>query len=312
MPRSSSWAPAFASLALASCLREQPALERVGAVRAALPAWRDRTAHDNPASGSLERRDGKGASVSIAWDADERTGALAEAEAQLAAGLAGGSISPARPIAGHDAVAVDAGDAKALVWRCDKTHRLLRLVANDRAAGKVDLPALGADVFCHQIGDKPVNAEVPVADTALLGAGWSFARRNPASASWLHEDAVLTLFAGQHTAAPRDEAVALAVAPGWARAAGLAEPHADRAERAAGPGRHAEVRVYGRALLDRKPVRFTLHLWRCLARGRSHAALVFAQDREGPASPAASSATPAARGAWTPYDEAPLAVRCHG
>jgi hypothetical protein len=291
---------ALLPLALLACQREGPEPEKFGQVWSALPAWRTRTASGGPAHGALERRDGQGAIVSLAWDADDRRGPASEVEALVVAGL--GPTASARPaiaVGAHPALEVAAGESRTLVWRCEKTRRLLRLSLNDKAAAKADAERLAAGIGCHSVADKPVNGEVPVADTALLGPGWRFARRQPASAAWLRDDAVLTLFAGQHAPGPRDPETAAKVAPAWVAAAGLQDAQVASVGWAPGPAKHQALRVVGRARLDGRPVRFTLFLWRCLPRGRSHAALVFTQEA-------------AATAAGTPHDAALLAVRCHG
>lgn len=294
-------------LALLGC-RERVAVERFGGVRIGLPDWKERAALGSPVSGSLERRDREGAAVVLGWDADERPGAPSEAEALAAAGLGQAAVARASAAGagGHAGVEVTAGEASTLVWRCDKTRRLLRLAVDERAAAKVDLRALAARTACHAPGDKPVNGEVPAADVALLGEGFRFARRQPAAAAWLHEDAVVTLFSGLRTPGPRDPDAALQLAPGWALAAGLAQPRALAANWVAGPSRHQALRVIGRALLDGAPVRFTLLQWRCIARGKSFAAIVFTRDAARPA------ALPSPVERWTPHDGALSGVRCHG
>jgi len=287
----------LAVAALLACSRDQLAPEKVYGIRSALPAWPERFLQGGPASGTLERRDGRGGSVALSWDADERGGAVTEAEALAAAGLGAGTSASPGEVSTHRAFLVSSESAKVLVWRCDKTRRLLRLVTSPG----VDPVPLSPGLGCHAVGDKPVNGEVPVADTALLGPRWRFARRQPASASWLREDAVLTLFAGQRAAGPRDFDAAQKLAPGWAAAAGLRAALVEGAAFTEGPRRHRAVRVRGRARLDGRPVRFTLDFWRCIARGRSHAALVFAEE-----------ATERAEGQWTAQDQALAAVRCHG
>ncbi len=299
---------AACALALAGC-QEKKVVERFAGVRLIVPAWQDRTALGASSSGLLERRDRQGAVVNLKWDPDERHGVPGEAEALLAAAPGAGaktSVTVAlERVDGHPATLVESGGGT-LVWRCDKTGRLLRLSVNEQALAQVSLASLAAGVACHVPGDKPVNGEVPVADAALLGEGWHFARRQPASAAWLHDDAVLTLFSGTHTQSPREPEVAIKLAAGWTAAAGLTRPTGLAAERAEGPQHHQVLRVTGRALLDGAPVRFTLLQWRCIAKGKSFAALVFTKDAAVPAATAASGK------AWTPFDAALNAVRCHG
>jgi hypothetical protein len=293
---------AAAAAALVGCSRDPLVPEKFAAIRSALPAFKDRVAQGNAGSGTLERKDGKGGAVALSWDADERAGLPSDVEALLVSGFASATVAPAaEPISTHPVVEVTSGDARTLVWRCDKSRRLLRLSVNEGAAGKVDLRSVASGVSCHAIGDKPVNGEVPVVDTALLGPAWSFARRQPASASWLREDAVLTLFAGLRAPGVRDPETAAKVAPAWVQAAGLQSPKLESTTWVDGPAKHKALRVIGRAELDKRPVRFTLYLWRCLPRGKSHAALVFAQDRGGPAGVAD----------WTGHDGALSAARCH-
>ena len=290
----------------AACARDPLAPDKFGQIRSALPAFKDRVTTGGPASGTLERKDGKGAVVSLAWDPDERAGAPTETEALVVAGFAPGGAAAAagEPIAAHAVVEVTAPDAaKTLVWRCEKSRRLLRLGMNEAAASKADLRSVATGVACHAIGDKAVNGEVPVADSALLEPAWHFERRQPASASWLREEAVLTLFAGQRAPGVRDLETASKIAPGWISAAGLTAAKLQAPTWTAGPARHQAIRIAGTAMLDQRPVRFTLLLWRCIARGKSHAAIVFSQQRPG------ATATDAN---WTGHDGALLATRCHG
>ena len=298
--------PLLLVLGLSACARDPLAPDKFGQIRSALPAFRDRVSTGGPASGTLERKDGKGAIVSLSWDPDERAGAPSETEALVVAGFTPGAAAAGNgePIATHAVVEITGPDAaRTLVWRCEKSRRLLRLMMNEPAAAKADLRSVATGIACHAIGDKPVNGEVPVADSALLEPAWHFERRQPASASWLRDDAVMTLFAGQRAPGVRDLETAAKLAPAWIAAAGLSAPKLQAPTWTPGPARHQAIRMAGTALLDKRQVRFTLLLWRCIARGKSHAAIVFSQARPG--------ATPTDVN-WTGHDGALLATRCHG
>ena len=131
-----------------------------GGVRAQLPEWAERKAEGGPGAGALQRssrpssRSGQppepGAGrVSLSWEADARTGLPADDEAWLTAALGPEAtlLEPARQalgkgaagpeVQGHAAALIEAGSARALVWRCDKTGRLLRLSREGTAPGSV-------------------------------------------------------------------------------------------------------------------------------------------------------------------------------
>jgi hypothetical protein len=127
-----------------------------------------------------------------------------------------------------------------------------------------------------------------------LGAPFRFASRGRGSISWMNEDAVMTLFAGQSLPAPRDADAARKAAPEWVAAAGLSDVRAEEAGPAQGPQGHPAVAVRGVASLDGQAVRWTLLFWRCLQRQKTFAAVIFARAATSP-------------------DAAPLlAARCHG
>src|SRR5205807_3128288 len=118
--------------ALCACARDPLEQVRFGQLRGALPAWRDKAAHGSAGSGSLERRDGKGAVAALSWDADERPGAPTALEARLAAGMGPAAAATPGSVSNHPAVELTEGDARAVVWRCDRTRRLLRLSLNEQ------------------------------------------------------------------------------------------------------------------------------------------------------------------------------------
>lgn len=287
----------LASAILLACLpscRERLVRESAGGVRFALPAWPHRNAQAAAAAGFVERADGKGDRVILSWDVDARIGKPGFALARDASGVARGEILPAT-VAGHEAWLLS---DKALVWRCDKTGRLLRLVADGEHAPAV--AALAPQVDCHGAAGL-TNGDVPSASIAALGPAWRFAHRGPASLSWLRDDAVLTLFAGQSLPVPASTEAAREAASAWTAAAGLTGSVPQSAQSGEGPQGHPALRVTGTAKLDGAPVRWTLLSWRCIQRQRSFAALVFA--RAGQAD---------APGDHTGHDAALLSARCHG
>ena len=280
--------------------------EFVGEVRAALPDWKESVRSGDPAAGFVERRDRSG-SVLVGWNADaralpapgEQEAPPSPDEALAASGLAAARDAGRGPvIEGHPSELVVADGARALVWRCERSGRTLRLVAQGRTP---PLEALAARVRCHAPEQRPVNGDVPAASSAALGAGFLLAHRGPASATYLRDDAVLVLFAGQLAEPPGDLIEAAHLAPGWAAAAGLRDAVVKSGGGARGPEQHPASRVIGTASLDGRPVRFTLLFWSCLQRARSYVALVIAQP-------------PALTGDadWTGHDEVLLAARCHG
>ena len=281
-------------LALSAC--RPPALEdeQLGGVRARLPDWPDRKAEGGPGAGSLLRAKRGAASgearVQLWWEADARAGLPTDEEALLAASLGpqAALVQPARravgtgiagpEVYGHAAALVEAGGAQALVWRCDKSGRLLRLL---REGDAPPLETLAAGVKCHRYGERPADGDVPAAGVASLGPAWRLARRNPASAAWLADDAVLTLFAAQLAPLPVDLVEAAHLVPGWATAAGLQVPEVRGGVRASGPQGHPALRFDGEAVLDGRPVRFRFLWWRCQARARTYGALVVTQAKKG-------------------------------
>lgn len=316
------WRPGLAALvALAAACGAKLRPEYVGGVQVALPNWKDSVRSDDPAAGFLERRNGSG-SVLVAWDADARSlpapgdqqaspSPLSPDEALAASGLAKGhDEGRGPPVDGHPSELVEAGGARALVWRCDRSGRILRVVAQGSTPS---LEVLAAQVRCHGPGQRPVNGDVPAASSAALGAGFRLAHRGPASATYLRDDAVLVLFAGQRTDPPRDLVEAAHLAPGWGRAAGLDSVVVKSGGAARGPQQHPATRVIGTATLDGRPVRFALLTWGCIQRARSYVALVVAQvpaASRGQDAPAKSDTS--AEGDWTGHDSVLLAARCHG
>ena len=163
---------ALASAILLVCLpgcRERLVLESAGGVRFALPAWPHRGAQPAPSAGFVERADGKGDRVFLGWDVDARTGKPTFALAREASGVLKGEVLPAT-VAGHEAWRLS---DRALVWRCDKTGRLLRLVIEGEAP---PLDELASHVDCHA-GGTTANGDVPSASTAALGPAWRFGHR---------------------------------------------------------------------------------------------------------------------------------------
>ncbi len=210
-------ATAILPVSLSGC-RERLVLESAGGVRFALPAWPHRSAQPSPSAGFVERADGKGDRVWLGWDVDARTGKPDFALAREARGVSRGDITAAT-VAGHEAWRLS---ERALVWRCDKTGRLLRLVVEGGHAPS--LGDLARQVDCHpgggsSPGGSTANGDVPSASIAALGPAWRFAHRGRGSSSWLRDDAVLTLFAGQS----RPLSTGAEAAPAWAAAAGLTD-----------------------------------------------------------------------------------------
>ena len=278
---------AEASGILPGC-RQELRTETAGGVQFGLPAWPDHGGQADPANGRVERSDGRGSRVSIAWDVDPRPGAVDEDLARAAAPLesadaTGGSVG------GHRAVLLRGPKGAEIVWRCDRTSRLFRLAAEGPRSPEI--ANLAAQVRCH--GDPIVaNGDVPAAAISSLGPDWRFGGRGRGSISWLREDAVLTFFAGQSLPPPRDAQAARREARSWVAAAGLSDPAPQEAEPAAGPQAHPALKVRGTASLDGRPVRWTLLFWRCLQRQRSFAAIVFSEGE--------------------PDADSLLAARCHG
>ena len=282
-------------------------LEHVGLVQFAVPAkWQERGKQADPSAGYVERVDGQGSRVLIGWDMDPRSVPLTLDDARLATGLDDAQQGAAQEVAGHTAVALQSGAARALVWRCEKTKRLLRLQTDGPHAPALE--RLVPHVSCHG-ASSATNGEVPTAASAALGAEWRFGHRGRGSVAWMRDDSVLTLFAGQLQPSPRTPEAARKVAAGWVQAAGLSAVQVQDAQLAQGPQGHPGVKLHGTAQLDGQPVRFTLLFWRCLQRQRSFAAVVFARER----APAAAGA-PAAHDVkdFTGSDSALLAARCHG
>lgn len=307
---------AGAALLVPGCRREA-ALVADGAfgVRGLLPQWRERHLEGDEATGVLERVHPKGVQagrVQLAWEVDARAGLLlAEAAAAFSSLGDGARIAQAARLeeggrvprgaldaGGHSATLVEAGTAQALVWRCPISGRSVRLVRDGLAP---PLEQLLPGLRCHKVGDRAVNGEVPTAAATLLGPGWRLARRNPAAAHWLQDEALLTLFAGQLTPPPKDLVEAGRLAPGWAEAAGLKGAQVLTGTRAPGPQGHPAVRLQGAATLDGRELRWALLQWRCVVRKRTFGALVAAR----PLAAAASEE-------WTGHDGALLAARCHG
>ena len=253
-----------------------------------LPAFAAKSEKDDAASGFIERADGSGSRVAISWDVDPRPGPVAEKVARAATGLASAEALRTQ-VAGHEAILLRDMRGATLVWRCEKSGRLFRLASEGPRAP--DVARLAKTVHCH--ADRlQTNGDVPAVAMAALGAPFRFANRGRGTISWMNEDEVMTLFAGQAVPAPRDADAARLAAPEWIAAAGLTDARADGAELAQGPQGHPAIAVHGGASLDGHAVRWTLLFWRCLQRQKTFAAVIFGQK--------------------TP-DAAPLlAARCHG
>jgi hypothetical protein len=324
----------LALLALSACKPPTLAPDAFGGLRADLPDWADRKAEGTPGTGSITRSKRGAGRVQLSWESDPRTGLPGDEEVMLAAALGKGSqitTSARRPageagrgfvrgpveVQGHPAALLDADGGHALVWRCDKTGRLLRLVSEGEGAPWLE--AMAPSIKCHQFKDHPADGDVPAASASLLGPAWRLAKRNPASAVWLMDEAVLTLFAAQQAPPPVDLVEAAHLVPVWAVAAGLRAPEVRQGVRATGPQGHPALRFEGEATLDGRAVRFSFLWWRCQARSRTYGALVVTEAKAAAAAASAAKAPPAtaapappAQAGWTGHDGVLLAGRCHG
>jgi hypothetical protein len=328
-----SLAALLSALLLCACKPPTLASDSFGNVRADLPDWADRKAEGTPGTGSITRSKRGAGRVQLSWESDPRTGLPGDEEVMLAAALGKGSqitTSARRPageggrgflrgpveVQGHPAALLDADGGHALVWRCDKTARLLRLASEGE--GGPWLEAMAPSIKCHQFKDHPADGDVPAASASLLGPAWRLVRRNPASAVWLTDEAVLTLFAAQQAPLPVDLVEAAHLVPVWAAAAGLKGPAVRAGVRATGPLGHPALRFEGEATLDGRAVRFSFLWWRCLARSRTYGALVVTEAKAAAAAagavapPATGAPAPPAAVGWTGHDGALLAGRCHG
>jgi hypothetical protein len=326
---------ALSLLTLSSCKPPTLAPDAFGNVRADLPDWPDRKAEGTPGAGSLTHSKKGAGRVVLSWEADSRLGLPGDEEVMLAAALGKGahvSTSAKRSagavgagfvrgpveVQGHPAALVDADGGQALVWRCDKTGRLLRLLRE--GDGTPWMEAMAPSVKCHQFKDHAADGDVPAASASLLGAAWRLAKRNPASAVWLKDEAVLTLFAAQIAPLPVDLVEAAHLVPAWAVAAGLKAPEVRTGVRAVGPQGHPALRFEGDATLDGHAVRFSFLWWRCQARARTYGALVVTEEKAAkaaggplaPPAPATAAPQPPAQSGWTGHDGVLLAGRCHG
>ena len=254
----------------------------------ALPEYAAKSEKDDAASGFIERADGSGSRVALAWDVDPRPGTVSERAARAATGLAGAEALKTQA-AGHEAILLRDMRGATLVWRCEKSGRLLRLTAEGPRAP--DVAHLAKTVRCHE-GRMLTNGDVPAVAMSALGAPFRFGNRGRGTISWMNDDAVMTFFAGQALPAPRDADAARLAAPDWVAAAGLADARAEGAELTQGPQGHPGILVRGAASLDGRAVRWSLLFWRCLQRQKTFAAVIFGEK---------------------PPDGAPLlAARCHG
>jgi len=351
-------AGALALLALAplGCRPKELVAERGGNVALVMPLGRSRSAAGDSLDGFIEQVTPDRWRARISWDPDPRTGPPSDEEALEEAGLAGGAIvRGARPLRdltaphglaaqgdraaqqestradddaqqtwavdGHPAALVRGPSGEALVWRCEKSGRIFRLLREGRIEDTLPLAQQVASVRCHDARTKPSNAQVPGVNLVALGDGWSLGKRTPASAVYLRQDALEVIFAGRKAEPSDDLVVAAHLAPAWIEAAGLREPHVETGERANGPQGHPAIALRGEATLDGRPVRWSLLEWRCLQHARTYTALVVSEaPPERANSPAPSAAAPdagspapaAAPRSWTGYDAALLAIRCHG
>jgi len=280
----------LAALFMAQGCREKLEPASAGGVQVLLPAFAGKSGKDDAASGYLERADGRGSRAVIAWDVDPRPGPVTESEARAAAGRPDAEATAAQ-VSGHPAILLRGMKGATLVWRCDKSARLFRLASEGPRSREV--AELAAHARCH--AERLVsNGEVPAVATAALGASFRFANRGRGSISYVSDDAVLTLFAGQSLSGPRDVEAARQEAPAWIAAAGLADAQVQSAELAPGPQSHPGIEVQGAAVLQGRPVRWTLLFWRCLQRQKTFAGVVFGSGEH-------------------PPDPSPLlAARCHG
>ena len=281
---------AMIALALMSqACREKLEPASAGNVEVLLPAFAARTQRDDAASGFIERAEGE-SRAAISWDVDPRPGPVTEAAARAATGQQTTEALHTQ-VAGHAAILLRSPKGATLVWRCDKSSRLFRLVSEGPRAPEVAL--LGKRAHCH--AEKSFsNGDVPALAVGSIGAPLQFANRGRGSISYMNDDEVVTFFAGQAVPPPRDAEAARKAAPEWIAAAGLADAHAESAELSQGPQGHPAVAVHGAARLDGRDVRWTMLFWRCLQRQKTFAAVIFSQ------------------GTHTP-ETAPLyAARCHG
>jgi hypothetical protein len=278
----------FLAALMAQGCREKVEPASAGSVQVVFPAFAARSERDDAASGFIERADGDRSRAAISWDVDPRSGPVTEAVARAVTGLQQAEAIRTQ-VAGHDALLLRAMSGATLVWRCDKSARLFRL--SSEGPRSPDVARLATQVHCH--ADRSFsNGDVPALAMGSLGAPFQFANRGRGSISWMNQDEVMTLFAGQAVPAPRDADAARKAAPEWVAAAGLSGAHADAAELSQGPQGHPGVAVHGAASLDGHAVRWTLLFWRCLQRQKTFAAVIFGQR---------------------PPDEGPLrAARCHG
>jgi hypothetical protein len=182
-------------------------------------------------------------------------------------------------VSGHPAVLLRDVKGAALVWRCDRTTRLFRLVSLGPRAPEI--MTLAARARCHDglFG----NGDVPAIAAAALGPDFHFANRGRGSISYVGEGQVLTLFAGQSLPPPHDASEASRAAPAWLAAAGLSGAKPDGAEPLPGPQSHPGIEVHGAASLEGRPVRWTLLFWRCLQRQLTFTAVVFGERAPDPA-----------------------------
>lgn len=292
-------AVALASGILPGC-GQKLRLETVGGVQLALPLWPEHGRLVASDDGYLDKRDGRGNRAAVFWDIDARPGAPSLDEARDAAAMPEAAQEAALTIDGHPALLLRSERGAALcgaavVWRCERTARLLRVLVEGPSAPEVK--SLAARVRCHSVAATG-KGEVPTASGAVLGAGWRFGNRARGSVSFLRDQAVLTYFAGQILPGPRDAAAARKAAPAWAAAAGLQGATPSAAEPSAGPQGHPALRVRGTATLDGRAVQWSLLFWRCLQRQRSFAAIVFSQTQ--------------AKTKTSADDSALLSARCHG
>jgi hypothetical protein len=275
---------------MSQACREKLQPASAGGVEVALPAFAARSEKDDAASGYIERADGRGSRAAIYWDVDPRPGPVAESVARAASGRMQAEAIRTQ-VAGHEAVLLRDVHGAALVWRCERTGRLFRLVSEGPRAP--DAARLATHARCH--ADRmQTNGDVPAVAMASLGAPFRFANRGRGSISWMNEDEVMTLFAGQALPPPRDADAARQAAPEWVAAAGLSGVRVGAAEPAQGPQGHPGLAVHGAANLDGRAVRWTLLFWRCLQRQKTFAAVIFGAGAQAP-------------------DSGPLlAARCHG
>ncbi len=324
MAKSRALLAVLALLGLGGCKPKELALERVAGVSIAMPLGRTRSASAEPTDGFVEHVEPGRWRVRLSWDPDPRAGPPTDEEALEAAELAHATIIRSAAslrsltagdaadrsdetlewsVDGHPAALIRGADGEALIWRCERSGRIFRLLRDGAAERELAFATEAASVHCHDAHTRAASAQIPSVNVASLGDGWVLARRTSASAVYLRGDALEIVFAGRKAALSDDLVVAAHLAPAWIEAAGLHEVHVAVGEHSNGPQGHPAIVLRGEAVLDGRLVRWSMLSWRCLQHARTYQALVVGEP---PAQGAADAAN------WTGHDGALLAVRCHG